>query len=284
MSERCLTFQCEGESLVGILHEPAGKLESLGIVVVVGGPQYRVGSHRQFVLMARALAEAGYPVLRYDYRGMGDSEGLARTFEDIDVDIDVAIATLHREVPGIRGVVLFGLCDAASAILMYPTWDTAVAGLILVNPWARTEAGQARAQVDLYYRNKVLQRSFWTRLLTGRVDLRRAVHDLSRTLAGLRANRTDTASQAGGRESYIRRMERGICLGRQPLLLLMSGQDLTAREFDDLCRGSAAWTRQLADSRVRRHDLPGADHTFSAGRSLQDATDEILHWLRSIRS
>lgn len=284
MPERCLTFQCEGDSLVGILHEPAGPLESLGVVVIVGGPQYRVGSHRQFVLMSRSLAAAGYPVLRYDYRGMGDSEGATRSFEDIDADIDAAVSTLRHQVPAIRGVVLFGLCDAASAILMYPADDSIVAGLVLANPWARTGAGQARAQVDLYYRNKFRQLSFWTRLLTGRIDLSRAVGDFSRTLAASLGRRTGAASPCGGREDYIRRMERGIRAGRQPLLLLMSGQDLTAREFDDLCRNSATWTRQLADARVKRHDLPYADHTFSAGRSLQEATDEILRWLRSIRS
>ena len=48
---------------------------------MVGGPQYRVGSHRQFTLMARAFAAAGYPVLRFDYRGIGDSEGESRGFE-----------------------------------------------------------------------------------------------------------------------------------------------------------------------------------------------------------
>ncbi|KAB8057318.1 hydrolase 1, exosortase A system-associated, partial [Janthinobacterium violaceinigrum] len=58
--------------LVGILSLPAAP-GPRGVLIVTGGPQYRVGSHRQFVLLARALAAQGVPVLRFDLRGMGDS-------------------------------------------------------------------------------------------------------------------------------------------------------------------------------------------------------------------
>lgn len=74
-----LTFDCGGATLVGILEIPQ-RPARVGVVVVVGGPQYRVGSHRQFVLFGRALAHAGYPVLRFDCTGMGDSGGEARAY------------------------------------------------------------------------------------------------------------------------------------------------------------------------------------------------------------
>ncbi|MEO7385660.1 MAG: hydrolase 1, exosortase A system-associated, partial [Gammaproteobacteria bacterium] len=81
-SERVVTFTCEGDTLIGILHEalvPATR----GVLIVVGGPQYRIGSHRQFVLLARDLARQGIPILRFDYRGMGDSDGRFRGFEHV---------------------------------------------------------------------------------------------------------------------------------------------------------------------------------------------------------
>ena len=57
-TESVLMFGCEGEVLLGIVSEPSGGTvaPSAGVVIVVGGPQYRAGSHRQFVLLARALA------------------------------------------------------------------------------------------------------------------------------------------------------------------------------------------------------------------------------------
>jgi len=77
MNEIPVTFGCEDISLVGVLHAPEAA-PSLGFVFVVGGPQYRVGSHRQFVLLARDLASHGAAVLRFDCRGMGDSGGFFR--------------------------------------------------------------------------------------------------------------------------------------------------------------------------------------------------------------
>ena len=71
-----LLFNCAGETLVGVLaRPPSSQLQgSLGVVIIVGGPQYRAGSHRQFVSLARALAAAGHAVLRFDYRGMGGQQ------------------------------------------------------------------------------------------------------------------------------------------------------------------------------------------------------------------
>src|SRR5258707_6492460 len=52
--EHAFMFDCEGESLVGIL-SGAGLPAGRGVLIVVGGPQYRAGSHRQFTLLARHL-------------------------------------------------------------------------------------------------------------------------------------------------------------------------------------------------------------------------------------
>ena len=74
VSETALVFDCVGETLVGVLTTDSPLAET-GVVLVVGGPQYRAGSHRYFVQLARALAGAGFPTLRFDCRGMGDSSG-----------------------------------------------------------------------------------------------------------------------------------------------------------------------------------------------------------------
>lgn len=109
--ETALTFSCGDATLVGILHgtsRPARR----GVVIVVGGPQYRVGAHRQYVILARALADNGVPVLRFDYRGMGDSSGVFSGFEDCSEDIRAAVDALLEHCSGLDEVVLWGLCDA----------------------------------------------------------------------------------------------------------------------------------------------------------------------------
>ena len=165
-TEQALVIHCHGDSLAGIASVPDAPRDS-AVIIVVGGPQYRAGSHRQFVLLARSLAEAGYPALRFDARGMGDSTGDARDFESITDDIGCALAAFHQALPAVRRFVLWGLCDGASAALLYVerTQDPRVAGLCLANPWVRSEASLARTQVKHYYTQRVLQRDFW--LLSG---------------------------------------------------------------------------------------------------------------------
>ena len=121
-SERPLVFPCNNSLLYGILSLPE-QTGSRGVLIVVGGPQYRVGSHRQFTLLARFLAAHGVPVLRFDCRGMGDSEGEVRTFEDFEDDLSCAIDSFFEEVSPLNDLVIWGLCDAASAALFHAHRD-----------------------------------------------------------------------------------------------------------------------------------------------------------------
>ena len=88
-------------------------------------------------------------MLRFDVRGMGDSSGTPPGFERIEDDIAAAIDALLAAVPETSGVVLWGLCDGASAALLYldTTHDTRVVGLGIANPWVRSEVGLARTRV-----------------------------------------------------------------------------------------------------------------------------------------
>ena len=128
-----IVFRSGSETLIGILHRPE-TVTNRGVVIVVGGPQYRVGSHRQFVHLARSLAKAGVPVFRFDYQGMGDATGEYFGFENIDDDINAALNTFCSEMPDIEQIVLWGLCDGASAIAMYRDPHIRVCGMVLINP------------------------------------------------------------------------------------------------------------------------------------------------------
>lgn len=166
--ERAVVFACGDAGLVGVVHLPPAPARR-GVLIVVGGPQYRAGSHRQFLLLARSLAAGGYPVLRFDHRGIGDSDGPYPGFEALDADIAAAIDAFVIHCPEIEEVVLWGLCDAASAILFYAHRDPRVAGIVLLNPWVRTPAGEARAYLRHYYLRRLGERDFWRGLLAGKV-------------------------------------------------------------------------------------------------------------------
>lgn len=265
--EHPILFDCESDQLVGLLSLPEPALD-IGVVVVVGGPQYRVGSHRQFVYLSRSLAKDGIACLRFDYRGMGDSEGRRRSFDSIDADIACAVRELMNRVPCVRHVVLYGLCDGASAALIALGSLPTVAGVIALNPWVRNETSLDQVLVRHYYFKRVLSREFWIKLFTGKLGLMRAVSEFSRrvssALAGtLRSNASKTKSN-GRLISYQDRMCDGLSKLRGPALIVLSGRDLTAQEYLAYAASDPRWKQALAGSSltVTKH-LEQADHTFS---------------------
>lgn len=269
-----VVFSCEGSSLVGVLHHGAGSAREVAVLVVVGGPQYRAGSHRQFVSTARALAADGWPVLRFDYRGMGDSEGEYAGFEHVAADIRSAINVLQVECRPRRGVVLLGLCDAASAALMYCCSDHRVAGLILMNPWMRSEQLQAEVMVKRYYSRRLMQADFWRKLLSGGFEFRGSLRSFFGSLA--RATRRPPAS---GAVEFIKTMCSGLCAFPGRVLIVQSGRDLTADEFRTRCRTDAGWQRAVTREGVELIDMAGADHTFSRMADLEAFNGYCRDWL-----
>ena len=257
VTESTFFFECKGAQLLGVLSHSA-PASDVGVIVVVGGPQYRVGSHRQFVLLARKLANAGYPCLRFDHRGMGDSEGQAHAFDDLDAEIAAATHAFQTRMPQIRRFVLWGLCDAASAILMYRarSRDDRIAGMVLLNPWVRSEATLASARVRSYYGNRLLNPEFWRKLLKGRVN---PLQSLGEYFSNLRAMGNGNAVAAG----FVETMLKGLSSFSHPVRIILSSEDLTADEFRVLCERDARWKTACRASNVQIAHVSGADHTFS---------------------
>lgn len=112
-------FKNQGQQLVGILHIPdelkSGE-KAPGIVMFHGFTGNKTEAHRLFVHLARNLCDSGFVVLRFDFRGSGDSDG---EFEDMTVpeeesDAREALSFLveqrwvDREKVGILGLSMGG--------------------------------------------------------------------------------------------------------------------------------------------------------------------------------
>lgn len=283
LDEEAMVFRCENQQLLGIVHH-ADTVSDVGVLIVTGGPQYRIGSHRQFLLLARAFAAAGYPSFRFDHRGTGDSDGTFLGFERIGSDITVAITAFLERAPGVERVVLWGLCDAASAVLLYAPSDPRVAGLVLLNPWVRSVESEGRAMVKHYYGRRLLEWAFWRKLLSGRINLAVAPRDFSKSLwRWLCATMSRAGRRAGTSERPLpARMAQSLDAFEGPVGLFISGRDLTAREFDDAA-ADPLWRRLLAEDRIERHDLPAADHTFSRRVWREEVASSTLVWLDNFK-
>lgn len=259
--EKAVTFQVEQKQCLGILHLPTQAITT-GVVIVVGGPQYRVGSHRQFVQLSRSLAQQNIASFRFDYRGMGDSFGEKQSFEEICDDIKHAIDIFLKEQTEIKNVVIWGLCDAASAALMYADKDKRVNGLVLLNPWLRNEQAMAQTMVKFYYLRRLLSRQFWKKLITGKVNVGGSIADVSGFVK-------DSINEKSVTEhSYQQRMELGIQRYSGKTCLILSGVDLTAKEFEQQTHKHAGWQNLRSDTN-EIHRIRHADHTFSSAAFKQ---------------
>lgn len=275
--DQAVVFECQGESLLGILSLPETPRPT-AVLMVVGGPQYRVGSHRQFLLLSRVLAAAGFPVLRFDYRGMGDSSGARRNFDNAEADIAAAVDAVLKACPGTRSVVLWGLCDAASAALLYydSRQDPRINGMVLLNPWVRSETTLAKTHIRHYYLQRLFDPGFWRKLFSGRLGMVRAISGFINTLRQARRTETDGGSTV---VPYQVRMARGAKAFPGRILLILSGNDYTAWEFADTARQSPVWTDVMAGRRVTRAEVAEADHTFSSAAWRAEVERLTLEWI-----
>lgn len=279
IAESVLVIGAPGAELVGVLARPADAAQTkpVGVVIVVGGPQTRVGSHRQFTIMARALAAAGHACLRFDYTGMGDSPGPRPDFEKAGPDIGRACDALLAQMPGCQRIALWGLCDGATAAVFYAQKDPRIAAVIAANPWARSEATRAQAIVSEHYGSRLKSGEFWKKLLTGKVNVVAAGTEALGNL--LRACR-GKASAAGERvsERLPDRLSPALASPASAVRLQLSGKDLTAAEFEIAMKACGEIAPLLAGA-LRLED---ADHTFSDPQPWQAVIGDTLDRLAEL--
>lgn len=284
-AETPISFRCGNADLVGMIHRPENTTPRRGVLIIVGGPQYRIGSHRQFLLLARALSENGIAAMRFDYRGLGDSGGEFAGFENIDDDIRAAVNAFQQAMPDLKEIILWGLCDAASAILFYAPADTRISASVLLNPWVRSETGYAKTQLKHYYLKRLTSREMWSKIFRGRFHLAESLGSFFGTVRTATADSgnddVSTGNDASG-NPLADRMADGLAQYARPVLLIMSGNDLTAREFDDAVKASSRWQKLVADGRMTRHDLPAADHTFSRRAWRDEVAMITVDWISGL--
>ncbi|WP_057830068.1 hydrolase 1, exosortase A system-associated [Colwellia sp. TT2012] len=268
MLEQGVIFNSKGKQLIAIEHLPmpvtmtrGENATKKGVIIVVGGPQTRVGSHRLFVYLARALAKQGLTVFRFDYSGAGDSEGELSTFTDIQSDIDAAIQTFQQRHSDITELALWGLCDAASAILLYLNdnhQQTKIKQVFLVNPWVRQVQTQAKTYLRSYYLKRLRSKAFWRKLLRGKVQAQVALSEINQFHQQGKAS-----NNIHPEDNFVTQMLQGLSKFTGQSHIILSGNDLTADEFRLLVKSNKHWQQVMAQASIEQKIINQADHTFS---------------------
>lgn len=136
MAETPFFFPNGNYRLFGVFYEPKEPFKKEGFVFCDPFAEEKLWAQRVLVNFARELAERGYPVLRFDYMGTGDSEG---EFEDCSIetklsDIHCAFKTLQEKVRGIESVGLVGLRFGATLANLSAINGDTIKRLILWEP------------------------------------------------------------------------------------------------------------------------------------------------------
>jgi uncharacterized protein len=122
-------------SLLGFLHIPVAHRKKTGVVYCHPFADEQSLSHRVAVETSRKIAEIGFPVLRFDFSGCGDSQGeliearLSDWLEDLRAAINYIKATLK-----IEDIILWGLRLGASIALLHAIKHHEIKSLILWQP------------------------------------------------------------------------------------------------------------------------------------------------------
>ncbi len=270
-------------ALFGILTSPRADApkDLPGIIFSNAGCINRCGAQRNHVTLARRWAQLGFPVLRFDLSGLGDSE-TADGAEENSVfppsggsDIREAMDRLSAECQVSRFIVV-GLCSGGDFAFKVAIDEPRVVGAVLMNP--RTFLVSSNEMVEAYlsaryYQGSMFEKEKWLKLARGEVDLSQVVGKvlpkvkdvLSRRVAGMFApllDRVRGSSEGQSRPQNVPDSLRGMVKRGVDTLLVVSEHDPGIEYVDAHFRDQMRELNSLKG--YRREDVKGADHSFTS--------------------
>lgn len=250
-----IIFENNGQRIFGTIHVPGGDDRALFSVVVMlhGLMGQRIETHQLFVKAARRFASEGILVLRFDFRGCGESEG---SFEELTIkgQISDALAAIRliRQRRDVR----------SSSI--------ALLGFSLGGAVAASVAGSGNAGVSclvLWSAVADFKRAFYSMAQEDLISNfgKREVHDYF----------GNALSQKFIDELLAFRPAERIRSYKGPALIVHGNNDETITPDDSRLYEKALENRD----NVELHVIEGADHTFASlvcERELIDKTSAFL--------
>ena len=223
MSRSMHKIACHGDELAATLDAAPG---TTGLLIVSGGNEIRSGAHGGMAELAQKISGHGYPVLRFDRRGIGDSTGSNGGFLESREDIAAAVEHFRQTCPQLHKVVGFGNCDASAALALFLP-EIGFDGLCIANPWTIEQNSQepdapsepSAAAIRARYWERLKNPKTYADLLQGRINLGKLFKGLKKAAA--KEENTQLALQL---RDALERFD-------IPCDLLIARRDTTARAF-----------------------------------------------------
>ena len=269
MNERPLYFGPDN-GLMGLLTMPdefdAGRPAAL---LLNAGLLHRVGPNRLNVELARTLAQAGFPALRFDMAGVGDSElqvggmlDIERSRQDVVEAMNAveAATTVDRFVP-------IGLCTGAYNAFRAALIDERVSGAVLIDGYSYPTT---RSKIR-HYRRRIFQLDRWVGYVARRLGTR------STTSAG-------PDDLIIFENEHVSRERFGAELGslidrRTDLLMLYTEMGPLAYNYREQLE--EAFPELDLESCAQVEYYEATDHTFTLPGNRARAIGDIVDWMNS---
>jgi dienelactone hydrolase len=260
------------KSLVGVIAQPTTlrPADAPAIVIFNTGIIHRVGHNRMYVTMSRALATAGFAVLRFDFSGIGDSEPRQDWLSPLEgslADIREALDWVEATCQASR-FILIGMCSGADHAILYIPSDPRIAALVLIDP---SIPPTARYYLG-YIGQRLVRLRSWINAATGRS---RIVRKLAARLLGV-ASQPQVAGDFGLdklERAYGNAVDRGISM-----LAVFTG-DSTRQTYRN--QMIDAFPNVPFGKQLQLHFFPDSDHTFTSGDSRSKLIGTIVGWVKT---
>ncbi|MFA6931035.1 MAG: alpha/beta fold hydrolase [Lentisphaeria bacterium] len=305
ITEESLSFASHHQQLQGILTLPVDKALRGAVIFSHGWSGNRCGPGGLLTELARALAKAGYAVLRFDFAGRGESEGAGLQSTLLSMADDLTSATqVMKARTGLKQLLYLGLCSGGNVVVGSLKRLPEAKGLILLSVYPFSDGDTFARDLNrtLYflkvYWQKAIHPQTWKRLFRGDVRLGQVLRVLLSPLlkrgtnrkkegqAGTTPNPADfkvRSAKATASESRLEKKAppRSPLKGLRknlPVLMLYGSADPDAKPATAYF-GNYASEQQLP---IRIQYLEGADHNFSSTawrKQLQSVISKFLDCL-----
>lgn len=275
--ERVVTFGPQ-DALVGIATEPArdagAAAPRFAVIMSNVGLNHRVGPSRAWVELARRLAAAGVPSLRFDLSGMGDSAPRHDEPDDIrrgilDLEDAVTWATTHLA----PACVLVSNCSGTDHAHVLAARDARVTGAVFLDGYTYPTWRYALHQRVLRY----VRRRNWLRFLRRNVPRRFGlpIDPVRRLPDEERIFVRSSPPRAAFAADVARMTARGA-----RLLFVFSGETsyAYADQFWDWMGG-----RGRGADGITVAYFPEANHTYSYRDARDRMLARVIAWITALR-
>lgn len=301
-----------GLKLYGILEQPETTVKDTAILLLSPGIKMRVGPHRMYNKLSKVLVDKGFTVLRYDFYGLGDSEGaldqkiLVDVYNSIQngryIDDTIDAMDWLGATYTIDKFVLGGLCGGAITGMLAGSADERVKGLIalgLINVFEGGEDNFSKfvtegqlGDLKKGYISKLTDIESWKRIITLKSDFRTIFKILFKPIRvisnSIRENLTassknkiefvhDESSNTNPRfaPTFFSMLQQS-----KKMLLVYSGGDRLLWEFKE--KFENIYKSHLSDySHIYElHTIPDANHILSLSEWEESMHKLVEEWLQ----